>query len=192
MNRLFSEYHLSMWMKEWDLIILSDKSSRLDSVSDPECKFNMCDQPPGDIDLVMAIKVQLLIIPMDHLCLSRSEHNLTYTKEWSVLIMMKKKHNKIQVKFSHLKTLHNGVDADWRCIFYRLGKFQSPSQGSRKGRNKKAPICSCLEQDLDIYRQNCPNFTFRINPFPNDSNFQSCSMKRSSTGLHSRTPLYIW
>ena len=23
-----------------------------------------------------------------------------------------KKHNKIQVKFSHLKTLHNGVDAD--------------------------------------------------------------------------------
>ena len=74
-----------------------------------------------------------------HLCLSRSEHNLTYTKEWSVLIMMKKKHNKIQVKFSHLKTLHNGVDADWRCIFYRLGKFQSPSQGSRKGRNQKSP-----------------------------------------------------
>ena len=37
-----------------------------DSVSDPECKFNMCDQPPGDIDLIMAIKVQLLIIPMDH------------------------------------------------------------------------------------------------------------------------------
>ena len=37
-----------------------------DSVSDPECKFKKCDQPPGDIDLVMAIKVQLLIIPMDH------------------------------------------------------------------------------------------------------------------------------
>ena len=52
---------------------------------------------------------------------------------------MKKKHNKIQVKFSHLKTLQNGVDADWTCIFYTLGKFQSPSQGSRKGRNKKSP-----------------------------------------------------
>ena len=65
MNRTFSEYHLSMWMKEWELIILSDKSCR-QSVSDPECKFNMCDQPPGDIDLVMAIKVQLLIIPMNH------------------------------------------------------------------------------------------------------------------------------
>ena len=37
-----------------------------ESVSDPECKFSMYDQPPGDIDLVMAIEVQLLIIPMDH------------------------------------------------------------------------------------------------------------------------------
>ena len=38
----------------------------LESVSDPECKFSMYDLPPGDIDLVMAIEVQLLIIPMDH------------------------------------------------------------------------------------------------------------------------------
>ena len=37
-----------------------------ESVSDPECKFSMYDQPPGDIDLVMAIEGQLLIIPMDH------------------------------------------------------------------------------------------------------------------------------
>ena len=48
-------------------IILSDESCReCQCVSDPECKFSMYDQPPGDIDLVMAIEVQLLIIPMDH------------------------------------------------------------------------------------------------------------------------------
>ena len=40
--------------------IISDNSCR-QNVRDPECKFNMYDQPPGDIDLVMAIKVQLLI-----------------------------------------------------------------------------------------------------------------------------------
>ena len=105
-------------------------------------KFNMHNQTPGDIDLVMATKVQLLVIHAIHfrawttdpLWLLRSEHN----KEWSVLIM-KKKHKRIRVKFFHMKTWHNGVDEDWRCFFYMLGKFQLASQGSRKGRNLKSP-----------------------------------------------------
>ena len=55
-------------MKDWYLIIFSINPA--DSVSDPECKFNMYDQPPGAIDLVMASKGScisaMISIPVDH------------------------------------------------------------------------------------------------------------------------------
>ena len=56
----------------------------------------MYEQAPDNIDPVMAIKEQILIIhainsrepPTTYFC---NDWNITYTKEWSVLKMMKNK-----------------------------------------------------------------------------------------------------
>ena len=88
---------------------------------------------------------------------------------------MKKKHNKIQVKFSLLKTWHNGVDEDWRCFVYRLGKFQSPSQGSRKGRNQKSP-------HLQLFRARFGYIAAKLSEFDISNQFLSLQMSPSIRG----------
>ena len=56
-----------------------------DSVSDPEYKFNMYDhdQPPGDIDLVMDIKVQLLI---SHTIHSHGSLTTYVCHDWRIIL----------------------------------------------------------------------------------------------------------
>ena len=80
-------------------------------------------------------------------------------------MMMKNKHKRIRVKFSHMKTCHNGVDDDWGCIFKGLESFNHTPRVIGGGRTKKAPIFCCIECDKDIWRQICTHLTYRIDSF---------------------------